>query len=241
MAPVNDDVADTGLDMDVDGVYEQNLTEAREDWRGVKDLKVNGDVATQELCENMGSREIPQVSLGPKTIARSSIKSSDKLSSETTIGLTLGTVPSVPKEFVLPDVSSYSVRFNRPESSQSSFFSRAFGSNTSTPAVSVPLISKESKIEETASCSGAVVEAPEPIGEGLVPVAGLSTESAKEHSGTQDLSQSPLSALATPSEPSTQNTCAPPTSEVNLSTTMREAETPLSRGVLCVRLASPPE
>ncbi|KAI6027567.1 hypothetical protein BKA83DRAFT_243351 [Pisolithus microcarpus] len=255
----DDDVADAGLDMDVDGIYEQNLTEARNDRRGVMDLKVNGDVAAKEPCENMGSREIPQVSLGLKTIARSSIKSSDKvgtashdhlvplesstqaqsskLSSETTIGLLLGAVPSVPKEFVLPDVSSYSVRFNRPESSQSSFFSRAFGSNTSTPAITMPLISKESIIEETASRSGAVVEvqAPKPNREGLLLVAGLSSESTKEHSGAEDLSQSPTSGLAALTEPSTQNTCGPPTSEVKLSTTTQEAETPLSTGVLSVR------
>ncbi|KAL4080854.1 hypothetical protein J3A83DRAFT_84184 [Scleroderma citrinum] len=41
-----------------------------------------------------------------------------------------------PRTFIVPDISSYNVRFKRPESSQLTFFSRAFGQNAVTQATS---------------------------------------------------------------------------------------------------------
>lgn len=50
----------------------------------------------------------------------------------------LHTVPKPPRiqTFVVPDISTFNVRFKRPESSQHSFFSRAFSQNATTQATS---------------------------------------------------------------------------------------------------------
>ncbi|KIN96884.1 hypothetical protein M404DRAFT_926322 [Pisolithus tinctorius Marx 270] len=160
---VGNDMADTDLDVD----RRHPAAGACEERRGVMGVQVNADVAVEEHGGNKDAREDLQDFPGSKTIALSCINSSSKsseLSSNTTGGRMPDTtfalprkVPSISKEFVLPDVSSYSVRFNRPENSQSSFFSRAFGPSTSIQTASTPLISK-SIIEMIAPDDGTSVK-----------------------------------------------------------------------------------
>lgn len=62
----------------------------------------------------------------------------------TQVSQSLRTVPKPPRTqtFVVPDISTFNVRFKRPESSQHSFFSRAFSQNATTQATSKAITSK---------------------------------------------------------------------------------------------------
>ncbi|KAI6147273.1 hypothetical protein BKA82DRAFT_641864 [Pisolithus tinctorius] len=175
-----------------------SATQVCEESCGVKRVQVDADVATEQHNGNKDGRENLQDPLGSETIACSNISSSNKLSQNTAADQKPGTtpgqaqeVPSISTEFVLPDVSSYSVRFNRLESSQSSFFSRAFGPSTSIQTASVPLISKKSITEKTApdNCTSVKAQVPKLDRAVLLSVTGLPTEVAKDHPGAEYPSQ----------------------------------------------------